>query len=114
MWAVRLTMRAFLIAILLIILIPVVCLSAADAPSLVIDSGGSTRFVKNVIFTSNGKQLLSIGDDKVIRVWDIASAKTARTIRTQASGCGECVVTAIALSDDQKFLAVGGTFPGTN
>ena len=113
MWAVRLTFRAFLIAILLIVLIPV-CLSAADTPSLVIDSGGSTRFVKNVIFTSNGKQLLSIGDDKVIRVWDVASAKTARTIRTQASGCGECVVTAIALSDDQNYLAVGGMFPGTN
>jgi WD40 repeat protein len=109
MWAVRFPLRTSLITILLIVFIPI-CLSAADTPSLVIDSGGSTRFVKNVIFTSNGKQLLSIGDDKVIRVWDIASAKTARTIRTQASGCPECVVTAIALSDDQNYLAVGGTW----
>ena len=84
----------------------------AEVPSLVIDSGGSTRFVKNVIFTRDGKQLVSIGDDKVIRVWDLRTGKTVRTIRTPSSICTECVTSTIALSSDEKYLAVGGSSTG--
>jgi WD40 repeat protein len=84
----------------------------AEIPSLVIDSGGSTRFVKNVIFTKDGKQLVSVGDDKVVRVWDVFTGKTVRTIRSQASACNDCVVSTIALSPDNAYLAVGGSFPG--
>lgn len=100
-------------SVLLVISIglPAAAFGSADIPSLVIDSGGSTRFVKNVIFTRDGKQLVSVGDDKVVRVWDVFTGKTVRTIRSQASACNDCIVSTIALSPDNAYLAVGGSFP---
>lgn len=84
----------------------------ADTPSLVIDSGGNTRYVKNVIFTKDGTSLVSVGDDKVIRVWDIRLRKTVRTIRGPVGVCSDCRISAMALSPDNNYLVVGGTFPG--
>ncbi|HWW77143.1 MAG TPA: WD40 repeat domain-containing protein, partial [Pyrinomonadaceae bacterium] len=81
-------------------------------PILVIDPGGHTRFVKDVVFTADGRQLVSGGDDKVIRVWDVAAGKTVRTIRGQLGPGAEGTIYALALSPDNKYLAVGGIFPG--
>ena len=82
-------------------------------PALVIDSGGNTRYVRKVIFTRDGRQLVSVGDDRVIRVWDVKSGKTERTIRDQVGVCGDCRIFDIALSPDNKYLAAGGKFPGS-
>lgn len=87
-------------------------LATAQVPSLVIDSGGSTRFVKSIVFTQKGRNVVSVGDDKVVRIWDVRSGKTIRTIRTPASGCGECVISALAVSNDEKYLALGGAHGG--
>ena len=57
--------------------------AAADDPRLVIDSGGHTAIIRKIIFTRDGKYLISAGDDKVIRVWDVETGKVARTIQGQ-------------------------------
>lgn len=85
---------------------------ATDAPFLVIDPGGHTRYVKDVAFTADGRQLVSAGDDKVIRVWDVATGKTVRSIRGQIGTGSEGRIYTLALSSDDKYLAVGGIFPG--
>jgi WD40 repeat protein len=99
-------------------LLSIVCLMSCAAslsavePALVIDSGGNTRYVRKVIFTKDDR-LVSVGDERVIRVWDIKSGRTERTIRNQAGPCGDCFISDIALSPDNTYLAVGGTFPGS-
>src|ERR1043165_491592 len=100
------------------VLLAVVCLISfgasglANEPALVIDSGGNTRYVRKVIFTRDGNQLVSVGDERVIRVWDIKTGKTVRTIRDEVGACNDCVINDIALSPDNTWLAVGGQFPG--
>ena len=51
---------------------------AADTPEkpiLVLDSGGHTSIVQKVLFTPDGKELISVSDDKTIRFWDVASGR---------------------------------------
>ena len=86
----------------------------AAEPSLVLDSSGSTRYVLKVIFTKDGSQLVSVGDERVIRVWDIKTGRTVRTIRDQVGTCADCKIGDIALSPDNTYLAVGGKFPGVS
>jgi WD40 repeat protein len=48
-----------------------------------LDTGGHTALVKGLVFTPDGKQLVSAGEDRVIRVWDTQTGSTVRTIRGQ-------------------------------
>ncbi len=81
-------------------------------PSLIIDSGGNTRFIQKLIFTRDGNKLVSVGDDKVVRIWNVQTGQTERTIRDKVGVCADCRISSLALSPDNKFLAVGGKFPG--
>ena len=51
------------------------------APILVLDSGGHTAIVRKVLFTPDGRELISVSDDKTIRFWDVASGEPIRVIR---------------------------------
>jgi WD40 repeat protein len=81
---------------------------AADEPQLIIDSGGHQATIRFVAFTHDGKYLVSAGEDKVIRIWDVASGQTVRTIRSQVGDGDEGKIYAVALSPDGRYLAVGG------
>jgi WD40 repeat protein len=62
-----------------------------------------------VIFTPDGKQLISVSYDTTIRVWDVATGALRNIIRGQVGGDGfEGQLYAAALSPDGKTLAVGG------
>ena len=45
----------------------------ADEPILVIDSKGHVERVWDLIFTGSGDRLISAGEDKVVRIWDVRS-----------------------------------------
>lgn len=84
---------------------------------LQLDTGGHMAKIQDIVFTPDGKFLVSASDDKVIRVWDLATGKTVRTIRGEAEPGHAGTIHAIALSPDGKFLAAAGfmaTFNGTN
>ncbi len=86
---------------------------AAELPRLVIDSGGHMGFIRDLLFTSDGRFVVSAGDDKVIRIWDTETGKPVRTIRGQIGEGEEGKISALALSPDDRYLAVGGYFPGS-
>ena len=83
----RLNLTWFAYFAIRIYCIPAYAVSAlcADEPRLVIDTGGHQAVTRFIAFTRDGKSLVSAGDDKVVRIWDIASGKTVRTIRGQLS-----------------------------
>ena len=60
----------------------------------------------------DGKQLVSAGDDKVIRVWDWQAGRTIRTIRGQVGTGNEGMIYAMALSPSGQWLTAGGWLPG--
>ena len=86
------------------------------APSLLatFDTGGHRGLIRTVIFTPDGSSLISVGDDKQIRIWDLKTGNTVRIIRGNTGAGREGQVLAIALSPDGTVLAAAGwlTIPG--
>ena len=80
----------------------------AGAPLPMLDTGGHMTLIRSIAFTPDGRQLVSASDDKTIRVWDLASGKTVRTIRGESAPGDAGKVYAMALSPDGKWLAAGG------
>ena len=64
--------------------------------------------IRGLAFTPDGKQLVSAGEDKVIRVWDLASGRTVRAIRGESAAGSLGKILAMTLSPDGKWLAVAG------
>jgi predicted Zn finger-like uncharacterized protein len=79
-------------------------------PILALDPGGHTAFVRDVFFTPDASRVISVSEDKSVRVWDVASGEVVQTIRLPAGPDVEGALNAAALSPDGKLLAVGG-FP---
>jgi WD40 repeat protein/uncharacterized caspase-like protein len=80
----------------------------ADAPLPMLDTGGHMALIRSIAFTPDGRQLVSASEDKTIRVWDLASGKTVRTIRGESTPAQGGKVYVMALSPDGKWLAAGG------
>jgi WD40 repeat protein len=77
-------------------------------PILQIDTGGHKSLITDVTFTADGRYLVSAGEDKVVRVWDIETGETVRTLRGEIGAGDEGKIYAMALSPDERWLAVGG------
>lgn len=73
---------------------------------LMIDSGGHTALVRAMLFTKDGSRIVSGADDKIVRVWDWRAGKTERQIFVPAAAGEFGKVYALALSPDEKWLAV--------
>ena len=84
----------------------------AGAPLLMLDTGGHMALINAIAFTPDGGQLVSASEDKTIRVWDLATGKTVRTIRGESAPGDQGKIYAMALSPDGKWLAAGGFFDG--
>ncbi len=79
-----------------------------EKPTLTIDHGGHMSLISEILFTNDGKYLVSASTDKDIRIWDIESGKTVRKIRGQTGKGTEGFIHDISLSPDNHLLAVGG------
>jgi WD40 repeat protein len=73
---------------------------------LKLNTGGHTALIKDILVTESG-DLISASDDKTISVWDSKTGKEKRKILGKI-GAGSGEIYAIALSPNEKFLAVGG------
>lgn len=69
---------------------------------------GHTFPVTSIAFSPDGETIVSAGDD-TIRLWNLTSGKTIRTLTGHESNWSESAVTSLALSPDGKFIASGGT-----
>ncbi len=83
-------------------------------PILSLNLPGHTSHVDQVLFTPDGKELISVGEDKVVRVWDAATGDLLRNIRGQVGDGPQGKLYAAALSPDGGTLAVGGFLRGAN
>jgi WD40 repeat protein/uncharacterized caspase-like protein len=75
-----------------------------------VDTGGHVGAVNAIEFTISGKFLVSAGDDKVARVWSWRDGRIMLTVRGQSGSGSEGKISALAISPDDRWLAVGGWF----
>src|SRR5262249_33590453 len=79
-----------------------------DKPFLALDAGGHTGHVWKALFTPDGKQVVTVSDDKTVRLWDVNTGQTVRVLRPPIGPGKEGKLYAAALSPDGRLLAVGG------
>src|SRR6266545_7215742 len=83
-------------------------------PGLVVETMARRGACDALTFTSDGKQLLAVGDDKVVRVWKFAPGEDLKPAdkpllrwRTWHESRGN--IYALALSPgEQRYVAIGG------
>ena len=74
--------------------------------TLTIDPGKHTAVIKKVLFTPDSKQLITLGMDHSIRIWDVESGQVMKTLYPPGFGG----LSAAALSPDGKRLAVASIY----
>ncbi len=91
------------------------------SPRLVIDANGHRGIIRELIFTADGRELISVSDDKTIRIWSVSQdgrrAALSRTIRGQIGDGRKGMLAAVAIAPPdakgrQQWLAVGGYLAG--
>ena len=72
------------------------------------ETGGHTAMIRMLAFTKDGQRLVSSGDDKTVRIWNVKNGRQDRIIRGWAEPGSGGKIYAAALSPDNRLLAVGG------
>ncbi len=80
-------------------------------PLLELDTGGHLGMVRGLLYTPDGREIVTAGDDKTIRVWDASTGKLRHTIRGEMDFGEPGKILTIAMSPDGKLLAAAGNLP---
>src|SRR6187399_1621184 len=84
------------------------CGSIAQAPRIVINPMGHSAKIHNLLFTPDGKKIISISEDKTIRLWNAENGEMDKKFESQIGDGPEGMLYASALSPNGKLLAVAG------
>lgn len=80
----------------------------AQAPTIVVNPLGHSAKIHNVVFTPDGRQVISVSEDKSIRLWNAETGEMIKKFESQIGDGPEGMFYASALSPDGKLLAVAG------
>ena len=80
---------------------------------LKIETGSHTARVNQLLVTPDGKSLITSGEDKTIRIWDVESKKQTGMLLGQIGEGEEGMIQAISMSRDGKYIvALVWMYPG--
>lgn len=83
-------------------------ISHAQAPRIVVNPMGHSAKIHNLVFTPDGRKLISISEDKTIRIWNPESGEMLKKFESQIGDGPEGMLYASAVSPDGRYLAVAG------
>src|SRR5262249_5003974 len=81
---------------------------AEGSPVLVLNTGGHTAKVHKVLFDPKGGRVISVSQDKTIRIWDTRTGESIDVLRPPIGPGPQGELYAAALSPNGKLLAVAG------
>jgi WD40 repeat protein len=82
---------------------------SGEQPYLMLDADGHSADVTRVALTPDNRYVVTASMDKTVRVWDVATGETIRTIRLWLDAGLDGLVFSLAMSPDGKTLALGGS-----
>ena len=82
--------------------------ASSPKPLLTLNAEGHTDRVTRVLFTPDGRKVITVSADKSIRLWDVATGEPAGVLRLPAGPGRQGMLFAAALAPDGTTLAVGG------
>lgn len=89
--------------------------AAREEPILALNTGGHTGRIHETLFTPDGKRLISLADDRAVRVWDVQTGEEKQVLRLPAhledAKSLEQRAQGAALSADGRLLAVAVASP---
>lgn len=77
-------------------------------PILGIDNGGHYATIREILVTPDGSQVISMGMDKTVRIWDSSKGSLLKTLRREIGPGFAGTLYSGAVSPDGRFLAIGG------
>jgi WD40 repeat protein len=80
----------------------------SQAPRIVINPQGHSAKVHNLLFTPDGTKVVSISEDKTIRIWNSQTGEMIKKFESQIGDGPEGMFYSSAISPDGKLLAVAG------
>lgn len=92
----------------LAIILPLAGQAQTGIPRIVINSLGHSAKISNIMFTPDGKQVISVGEDKNVRVWNAATGEMVKKFETQIGDGWEGLLYAADISTDGKYIAIAG------
>ena len=98
-------MKIWLALIIITVTLPV--FSQNDSVHVVLDPEGHTALVKSVMFSPTGEELISVSDDKTIKVWDVKTGRLIRSIRGEIDESTYGMLNSGAIHPN-SLVAVGG------
>ena len=85
-----------------------VFLAAAQVPRIALQSQGHTGRIPSLAFTPDGTRLVSISEDKTIKIWQVGSGALLKTLESEIGDGFEGMLYASAMAPSGKWLAVAG------
>ncbi len=77
-------------------------------PILRVETDMHSALVRRVAVDATGNRILSAGDDKTVRIWQLPSGRLARVLRLPIGAGYEGRIYALAVTPDGKTIAAGG------
>jgi len=102
-------MRNFYPTVTLLLFFSLIAIAlCGQAPQIVVNPMGHSAKIHNLLFTPDGHQIISISEDKTIRIWKSESGEMLKKFESQMADGPQGMFYASALSPDGKLLAIAG------
>ena len=80
----------------------------SSLPLFAVNSTAHSALVPQIAITPDERYLVSVGFDRVVRIWDAKTGEPKRQYFVSASGPNDAQLYAVAVSPDGKQVALGG------
>ena len=91
---------------ILLVFLAALANAAPVAERLFLDTGGHRGKIKQLMFSSGGSHLVSLGADQTIRIWRVDTGESVDTIHLTDETGNDASIDVIAISPDDKYIAV--------